>query len=268
MRLRISCPIDFRRCMNMKTIPLRLRRILSGAALIACAALVLWAVHQPQIVGASVSSRQLPIYRVQCEEKRVALSFDAAWGNEDTQTLIDILSAHDVRATFFLVGQWVEKYPESVQALAAAGEEVMNHSETHPHLNALTTDEVQREVNACSDRVEALTGARPTLFRCPYGEYDDHVIEAVRALGVTPIQWDVDSLDWKGISAEEISSRVLSKVQPGSIVLFHNAAEHTPEALPGIIESLQADGYTIVPISELLLPGDCTIDSTGCQVPS
>ena len=268
MRLRISCPIDFRRCMNMKTIPLRLRRILSGAALIACAALVLWAVHQPQIVGASVSSRQLPIYRVQCEEKRVALSFDAAWGNEDTQTLIDILSAHDVRATFFLVGQWVEKYPESVQALAAAGEEVMNHSETHPHLNALTTDEVQQEVNACSDRVEALTGARPTLFRCPYGEYDDHVIEAIRALGVTPIQWDVDSLDWKGISAEEITSRVLSKVQPGSIVLFHNAAEHTPEALPGIIESLQADGYTIVPISELLLPGDCTIDSTGCQVPS
>ena len=268
MRLRISCPNDFRRCMNMKTFPLRLRRILSGAALIACAALVLWAVHQPQIVGASVSSRQLPIYRVQCEEKRVALSFDAAWGNEDTQTLIDILSAHDVRATFFLVGQWVEKYPESVQALATAGEEVMNHSETHPHLNALTTDEVQREVNACSDRVEALTGARPTLFRCPYGEYDDHVIEAIRALGVTPIQWDVDSLDWKGISAGEITSRVLSKVQPGSIVLFHNAAEHTPEALPGIIESLQADGYTIVPISELLLPGDCTIDSTGCQVPS
>ena len=252
----------------MKTIPLRLRRILSGAALIACAALVLWAVHQPRIVGASVASRQLPIYRVRCEDKRVALSFDAAWGNEDTQTLIDILSAHDVRATFFLVGQWVEKYPESVQALAAAGEEVMNHSETHPHLNALTTDEVQREVNACSDRVEALTGARPTLFRCPYGEYDDHVIEAIRALGVTPIQWDVDSLDWKGISSEEITSRVLSKVQPGSIVLFHNAAEHTPEALPGIIESLQADGYTIVPISELLLPGDCTIDSTGCQVPS
>ena len=252
----------------MKTIPLRLRRLLSGAALVVCAALVLWAVHQPRIVGAAVSSRQLPIYRVQCEEKRVALSFDAAWGNEDTQTLIDILSAHDVRATFFLVGQWVEKYPESVQALAAAGEEVMNHSETHPHLNALTTDEVQQEVNACSDRVEALTGARPTLFRCPYGEYDDHVIEAIRALGVTPIQWDVDSLDWKGISAGEITSRVLSKVQPGSIVLFHNAAEHTPEALPGIIESLQADGYTIVPISELLLPGDCTIDSTGCQVPS
>ena len=266
MRLRISCPNDIRRCMNMKIIPLRLRRLLSGAALVVCAALVLWAVHQPRIVGAAVSSRQLPIYRVQSEEKRVALSFDAAWGNEDTQTLIDILTAHDVRATFFLVGQWAEKYPESVQALAAAGEEVMNHSETHPHLNALSTDEVQKEVSACADRVEALTGTRPSLFRCPYWEYDDHVIEAIRALGVTPIQWDVDSLDWKGISSEEITSRVLSRVQPGSIVLFHNAAEHTPEALPGIIESLQADGYTIVPISELLLSGDYTIDSTGAQI--
>ena len=252
----------------MKSVSLRWKRWLSGLALVAFAAGILWAVHQPQIVGASVSSRQLPIYRVQSAEKRAALSFDAAWGNEDTQTLIDILSAHDVRATFFLVGQWVEKYPESVQALAAAGEEVMNHSETHPHLNALTTDEVQQEVNACSDRVEALTGVRPTLFRCLYGEYDDHVIEAVRALGVTPVQWDVDSLDWKGISAEEITSRVLSKVQPGSIVLFHNAAEHTPEALAGIIESLQADSYTIVPISELLLTGDYAIDSAGCQIPS
>ena len=78
--------------------------------------------------------------------------------------------------------------------------------------------------------------------------------------------WESDSLDWKGISSEEITSRVLSRVQPGSIVLFHNAAEHTPEALPGIIESLQADGYTIVPISELLLTGDYTIDSTGAQI--
>ena len=249
----------------MKTIPLRLRRLLSGAALVVCAALVLWAVHQPRIVGAAVSSRQLPIYRVQTEEKRAALSFDAAWGNEDTQTLIDILSAHNVRATFFLVGQWVEKYPESVQALAAAGEEVMNHSETHPHLNALTADGVQQEVNACSDRIEALTGARPTLFRCPYGEYDDHVIAAIRSLGITPVQWDVDSLDWKEISAAEITKRVKEKAAPGSIVLFHNAGLHTPEALPGIIEYLQREGYTIVPVSELLLPGETTIDHTGRQ---
>ena len=82
---------------------------------------------------------------------------------------------------------------------------------------------------------------------------------------MTAVQWDVDSLDWKGISAQEIQRRVLDRVQPGSIVLFHNAAENTPEALPGILESLLADGYRIVPISELLLQGDCFIDNSGRQ---
>lgn len=176
----------------MKQIPLRLRAVLSGAAFVVLAALILWAVHQPRLVGASVTQRELPIYRVQRDEKIVSLSFDAAWGNEDTQMLIDILSAHDVKATFFLVGGWVEKYPESVKALADAGEEVMNHSETHPHLSQLSREAVQQEVSACADRVEAITGVRPTLFRCPYGEYDDNVIRAIRDLGVTPIQWDVE----------------------------------------------------------------------------
>ena len=176
----------------MKQIPFRLRTGLSGAAFVVLAALILWAVHQPRLVGASVTQRELPIYRVQRSEKIVSLSFDAAWGNEDTQTLIDILTDHDVKATFFLVGGWVEKYPESVKALADAGEEVMNHSETHPHLSQLSREAVQQEVNACSDRVEAVTGVRPTLFRCPYGEYDDNVIRAIRDLGVTPVQWDVE----------------------------------------------------------------------------
>lgn len=248
-----------------KRLTKRTRTMLSALALAAAVAVILWVIHSPAIVGAAVSERQLPIYCVQKEEKTAALSFDAGWGNEDTQTLIDILTAHDVRATFFLVGDWVEKYPESVKALDDAGEEIMNHSSTHPHLSQLSTEEIQAEVNGCSDKIEALTGQRPTLFRCPYGEYDDHVIEAIRDLGVTPIQWDVDSLDWKGISAEEITQRVLNGVQPGSIVLMHNAAEHTPEALAGIIEALQADGYTLVPISELLLTGDYSIDNNGRQ---
>lgn len=251
-----------------KSLPPWARTLLSALALAAAIAVIIWVIHEPAIVGAAVSQRQLPIYCVQKEEKVAALSFDAGWGNEDTQQLIDILTAHDVRATFFLVGDWVEKYPESVKALSDAGQEIMNHSGTHPHLSQLTTEEIQAEVNGCSEKVEAITGTRPTLFRCPYGEYDDHVIEAVQSLGIKAIQWDVDSLDWKGISAEEITRRVLEGVQPGSIVLMHNAAEHTPEALAGIIESLQADGYTLVPISELLLTGDYTIDTTGRQCPA
>ena len=251
-----------------KSDPARWRTAVSALALAALIAATVWAVQKPEALAALAPTRQLPVYCVERADKKIAISFDAAWGNEDTQTLIEILNAHDVRATFFLVGGWVEKFPESVKALSDAGMEIMNHSETHPHLSQLSPEQVKNEVNACSDRIEAITGVRPTLFRCPYGEYTDSAIRSIRELGVEPIQWDVDSLDWKGLSADEITQRVLKGVKPGSIVLFHNAAEHTPEALAGIIESLQAEGYEIVPISELLLEGETSIDNAGMQKPA
>jgi polysaccharide deacetylase family sporulation protein PdaB len=195
----------------------------------------------------------------------ISISFDAAWGNEDTQTLIDTLAKYNVKATFFVIGQWAEKYPESVKALSDAGHEVMNHSNDHAHFNSLPTDEIISNINAANDKIEAVTGVRPTLFRPPYGEYDDHVIAAVRSMGMEPIQWDVDSLDWKDLSAGEITKRVTAKVKPGSIVLFHNAAKHTPEALAGIVEHLLGEGYSIVPVSRLILPRPYTIDHTGKQ---
>lgn len=162
----------------------------------------------------------------------------------------------------------MDKYPESVKALADAGHEVMNHSNTHAHYPQLSADQVVADLNACNDKIEAVTGVRPTLVRLPYGDYDDNSINAVRSIGMEPIQWDVDSLDWKDLSAADITQRVVSKVQPGSIVLFHNAALHTPEALPGILETLIQDGYTFVPISQIILEGDYTIDHTGRQCPA
>ena len=239
--------------------------VLQALALLAAVVLIFWAVNTPAVVGVSASKRELPVYCVQQDEKLVALSFDAAWGNEDTQTLIDILNERGVNTTFFVVGDWVDRYPDSVRALSEAGNEVMNHSSSHAHFSSLTDREITADISACNDKIEAVTGVRPTLFRCPYGEYDDHVIRAVNALGMTAVQWDVDSLDWKGLSASEITRRVLDRVQPGSIVLFHNAAEHTPEALPEILDSLLSDGYRVVPVSQILLQGDCFIDSTGRQ---
>lgn len=211
------------------------------------------------------TDRILPIYSVERDNKTVALSFDAAWGNEDTQQLIDILNDHGVKATFFLVGQWVDRYPESVKALADAGMDVMNHSDDHAHFSQLSEQDIISNVNACNDKIEAITGTRPTLFRCPYGEYDNHVVSAVNSMGMHVIQWNVDSLDWKELSAQEITARVTKQVVPGSIILFHNAALHTPEALPGIIEYLQQEGYEILPVSQLILSGDTVIDHTGRQ---
>ena len=251
--------------MNWKTLLRRRRGVLSAVGFVAAVTLILWAVNTPMLVGVAASRRDLPVYCVQRDDKLVSISFDAAWGNEDTQRLIDILDGYGVRTTFFVVGDWVDRYPESVQALHEAGHEVMNHSSSHAHFSALSSGEITRDISACSKKIEEITGVSPTLFRCPYGEYDDHVIQAVRSLGMTAVQWDVDSLDWKGISAQEIQRRVLDRVQPGSIVLFHNAAENTPDALPGILEALLADGYRIVPVSELLLEGDSFIDSSGRQ---
>lgn len=242
-------------------------KIFSALGLVLAVVLIFWAVNSPAIVGVSASDRKLPVYWVQRDDKVVSLSFDAAWGNEDTQTLIDILNKYQINTTFFVVGDWVDKYPESVKALADNGNEVMNHSSSHAHFSSLSSDEIVADITACNEKIAAITGATPTLFRCPYGEYDDHVINAVNGMGMTAVQWNIDSLDWKGISADEIQKRVLKNIEPGSIILFHNAAENTPDALPGIIESLLADGYKIVPISQILLTGDYILDNTGRQCP-
>ena len=189
------------------------------------------------------------------------------WGNEDTQTLIDTLNKYGVKATFFLVGQWVDKYPESVKALADAGMEIGNHSDSHPHMAELSEKQIIDQVSLCSGKIEAITGQTPKVFRCPYGEYNDGVITTLRNMGMYPVQWDVDSLDWKDLNASEILQRVKTKVSAGSIVLFHNAGKFTPEALPGVIENLLSEGYRIVPVSELLLPGEYDTDNTGRMIP-
>lgn len=248
---------------KFKSMLMRHRKLLGPTALALAVVAIFWVVNSPAIVGVSASSRELPIYCVQRDNKAVSLTFDAAWGNEDTQTLIDILGKYGVKATFFLVGEWVDKYPESVQALYDAGMEIGNHSDTHPHMAKLSEKQIIDEVSLCSGKIENITGDEVKLFRCPYGEYDDEVVRTVKNMGVYPIQWDVDSLDWKDLSAAEITKRVTSKVADGSIILFHNAAKHTPEALPGIIEYLLSEGYQIVPVSELLLDGEYDIDNTG-----
>ncbi|MCI9393525.1 MAG: polysaccharide deacetylase family protein [Oscillospiraceae bacterium] len=168
------------------------KRWWTAAACLCLAALLFGVVNHPAVVGASAAARQLPIYCVQRDQKLVAISFDAAWGNEDTQQLIDIMDKYKVKATFFVVGDWADKYPESVKALHDAGHEVMNHSNTHAHYPQLSTDEITADLNACNDKVEQITGVRPTLVRLPYGDYDDHSINAVRSIGMEPVQWDVE----------------------------------------------------------------------------
>ncbi len=218
-------------------------------------------------ISAASGDRDLPIYCVQKDEndKKLSISFDAAWGNEDTENLINILGERNIRTTFFVVGDWVDKYPESVKALSDAGHEVMNHSSKHPHMTQISKDEMIKELNDCGSKIEAVTGRKPELFRPPYGDYNNDVVGTARECGYYTIQWSVDSLDWKDLSADEIYSRVVPKAAPGAIILFHNAAKHTPEALPRILDELIAQGYEIVPISELIIRDNYKVDANGMQ---
>ena len=235
---------------------------LLALAVIAAAAAIPYAYAN----AVAASKRKLPIYCTDRAEKVVSLTFDAAWGDEDTPKLIEILGKYGVKATFFVVGDWVDRCPDSVKALHEAGHEIMNHSNTHPHMPTLSREKMLEEIRTCNDKIQAITGVCPTLFRAPYGDYDNATIETVEAAGMYCIQWDVDSLDWKDPPVSDLIKRTVQNVRSGSIVLFHNAAKNTPEALPSIIESLQEQGYTFLPVSAMIYTENYTINHEGRQI--
>ena len=215
------------------------------------------------------NNKKLPIYCVETEKKQIAISFDAAWGNDDTETLIDILGEYDIPATFFVVGAWVDKYPESVKQLSEAGHRIENHSNTHPYMTKLSEEQMKNEIENCNKKICDVTGRTPTLIRVPYGDYDNRVVETIESMNMYCIQWDVDSLDWKdNATPDSICKRVVSKVKNGSIVLFHNDAEHTPEALPNILKCLKDEGYEFVFIEDLIYKENYEIihDGTQCKI--
>ncbi len=218
-------------------------------------------------VQTASTPREIPIYYVETDKKQVAISFDAAWGNEQTDTLLEILDKYKVKTTFFLVGDWVDKYPESVKKIADKGHDIGNHSNTHPHMTQMATSEMAGEIQACNEKVKKITGKTPTLFRAPYGDYNNDVVKSVNGCNMYCVQWDVDSLDWKDPTPEQITQNILKKLKNGSIVLLHNGAKNTPEALPMVIEAIQDKGYEIVPISQILLKGDYFTDVDGKMCP-
>ncbi len=218
------------------------------------------------IAGAGTSSgRLLPIYSVETEEKKVAISFDCAWGVEHTDALLDVMAKNGVRCTFFAVQFWVEKYPEYVEKIVSAGHEIGTHSRTHPYMSKLSKAQIEEELTSSAQAIERLTGKKVTLFRPPYGDYDNLLISTCQELNLYPIQWDVDSLDWKNLSATEIAMRIVNGTKNGSIILCHNNGLHTAESLPLVFSTLKNRGYEFVPISELIYADHYEIDHNGRQ---
>lgn len=219
--------------------------------------------------AAANAGKKLPIYCVDNgDDMKVSISFDAAWGADDTEKLLSVLEENDVKTTFFMCGYWVEKYPDKVKLIYEAGHDLGNHSATHPHMAQLSKAQIAEELKKCHDEVKNLTGYEMDLFRPPFGEYTNSVIETAEENGYYTVQWDVDSLDWKEYGVEHEVNQVLNHkhLGSGSIILFHNDAEYTPAALDRIIKGLKEKGYEIVPISELIMRENFTMNHEGRQV--
>ncbi len=222
------------------------------------------------VAQAEQSKRKIPIYSVRTDEKKVALSFDAAWGADDTDSLLATLKKHNVKATFFLVGDWVRKYPDEVKRIAEAGHDIGNHSNKHPHMNSMSREQIKEDVMGAHASTKELLGIDMNLFRPPYGEYNNTVMEAIKECGYYIIQWDVDSLDWKEYGLQNLIDTVVKhkNLGNGSIVLMHNNAKYTADALESIILGLKEQGYELVPLSELIIKENYKTDHTGRQIPN
>lgn len=246
------------------------RFMIEAAAFLAVAALILavglngfsWR----GLIPVSGDVKRLPIYSVDTSDKKIAISFDCAWGNEHTKPILDILDQYDVKTTFFMVQFWAEKFPEDVAEIHKRGHEIGNHSSSHPNMAKLSVEDITKELKGAEDAIVKITGEKPVVFRPPFGAYNNSLIDVCESNGYYVIQWSVDSLDWKDITTEQIVDRVTRNVRPGSIVLFHNNAEHVEEYLPAILDKLKSDGYQIVPIGQLIMKENYHMDHTGKQV--
>ena len=241
--------------------------VLTSLALLT-SSLLLYPDTQETLVSSLVSEKELPIYCVETSKPQISLSFDAAWGNEDTKKILHVLQKNNVKVTFFMTGGWIEKYPDDVKAIAAAGHDLGNHSENHKQMSQLSAEQCKEEIMKPHEKVKKLTGKDMILFRPPYGAYNDTLIQVCYENKYFPIQWDVDSLDWKDYDAATIIRRVTEHkhLGNGSIILCHNGAKHTAEALDEMIKTLKGKGFELVPISQLIMKDNFKMNVDGRQV--
>lgn len=232
-----------------------------AVALVCCLAFV----QEAKTITTGYAARKVPVYYVDTAEKKIAITFDAAWGADKTQQIVDILKEKNIKATFFLVGFWVKDYPEMVKVIDDAGMEIGTHSNTHPKMSGLSEAQIKEELETSISLIKNITHKEVKVFRPPFGDYNDRLIGVCEQMGLQAIQWDVDSLDWKGLSPGEILSRVGKGVRNGSIILCHNNSDHIVDALPTLVDTLVERGFEFVTVSDLLLDKPYVVDNNGMQ---
>lgn len=223
--------------------------------------------RQSTFLSKKISQSELPIYCVQTEEPVVALTFDSAWGTEDLPAILSILEKHKAPATFFVTGEWAQKYPEAILSIDAAGCEIANHGNSHKHMPQLSKNEMALEIQGCHDIIKNIIHKDMTLFRAPYSDWNDSVVEVAHSLGYMSINQSVDSLDWKDYGTDSIIRTVCEHehLENGSIILLHNGATYTQHALDVMLTNLENQGYHFVLVSDLIYTKNYYLDHTGKQ---
>lgn len=217
------------------------------------------------LTTAATNEKFLPIYKVQTEENKVALTMNCAWNADDVDKILEILEKNNVKITFFMVGDWIEKYPEAVKKIYEADHEIGTHSDTHPHVNNLSYEENIKEIENSNDKIEKITGTRTNLYRTPYGEYNQTVIKAAQDKGYYTIQWSLDTLDYTGLTGDEMWNRIKDKMKTGDIILMHNGTKYTADSLDKILKNIKEKNLQVVKVSELIYKENYTIDTNGMQ---
>ena len=207
-------------------------------------------------VISTVSGRLVPVYSVLTQEPKVSITFESSAGRDLTREILKVLEDYGVMATFFLSGEWMERNKDSARLVDASGHELGNYTYSAPYPNSLLKADLKRELEKAHKYIEKATGKAPKVFRPPYGEYSNKVIEAAKELGYETVIWSIESLDWRGTSSDDMLKGISEKLHKGAIIRFHVTGPNTVEALPQIIEAIRDAGYEIVPLSQLLLEGD------------
>ena len=217
------------------------------------------------VISVSGPVKEIPIYSVERDDKKIALTFNSAWGDEDIPKILEILDKHNVKSTFFVVGTWAEKYPESLKKISDSGHEIAAHSYNHAHYKKMNYQEVIADLEKCDKAIENVIKKDINLFRGGYGEYSDDVLRAASATGRTYIQWSVDSIDYSAKSSKEIIKRVTEKTSAGDIILMHTGTDFTAESLDELLTVLSKN-FELVPVSDLIYTENFTIDHSGRQI--
>ncbi len=216
--------------------------------------------------ASSMENGELPIYSVETGKKKLAVTFNAAWDDMGLDSILQTLSDFGCKSTFFIVGTWAEKYPDAVRKIYDAGHEIAGHSYDHAHFSKLSREEILDDLEKNNQTLKKITKKNITLFRAPYGEYTPELVRLCKETERYCIQWDADSLDWKGLNATEMEKRIMPRLRNGSIILFHVGAPHTAEALPKLLSKLQAEGYIFSTVGDMIYKENYTVNHEGRQI--